>query len=694
MKQQIVNDATYRAPVYPDALYLDAKPIEGSFNAVTSNGVAKAIAEGGGTTYTAGDGIDINDGTVSTKLADGSGLRFDDGGLQIVHQLATPGAEDEGKVLTVTNSLGAYAWRDPSGGSSTVSTSGCLLGDGSQADPLRINRDGSLLDQRYYIELGYGNTFDGQSGASLFINANHPTYIVFTDITASMMDRTVSVVISKGSSMSSVLWSNTAVLLARGARTVTATIDISDLDTDKTTTTWDMIGGVTYYVHLVNDSGNEILATATIDTRSSKLGVLMFDSNYTAGHNGDTLKVTSDGTGVEWASSGALIGAGSQASPLAIDCGFGIEVGSVDASASVTGGVVPNDVKDAFEGDGITIKVSGINYSSASNRAYILIDDYNGFYSAKTFIYDGQGSAEVVLSKSTEDSGNGTWGDTYPVNLIVEIDDDWRTYTSATVEYTLDNKLNIDPDTVSFEASPSMTIFDPYEYPPNAPGDNAFDNMYNSGSWGYMGVGDIPDKDAIWIYMFHELPGPSAPDGAGVLVYDPNDTTKYAVYSDLLWTGGNTNRIPEGSVVKLDLKDASKWTFSGGMALADLVGSAICLYAVGTTGNSPNGCDYWSMADQDLDNCNTNRTKYLRWEDVVSTEYISGFGGKALAATQIATDYSGKAGKSPVVNSDENGLNWVAASLLSNTAGITDIVSVASLPANPDAHTLYLVTGV
>lgn len=32
--------------------------------------------------------------------------------------------------------------------------------------------------------------------------------------------------------------------------------------------------------------------------------------------------------------------------------------------------------------------------------------------------------------------------------------------------------------------------------------------------------------------------------------------------------------------------------------------------------------------------------------------------------------------------------------LLNNTAGITDIVSVASLPASPDAHTLYLVTGV
>jgi hypothetical protein len=32
-------------------------------------------------------------------------------------------------------------------------------------------------------------------------------------------------------------------------------------------------------------------------------------------------------------------------------------------------------------------------------------------------------------------------------------------------------------------------------------------------------------------------------------------------------------------------------------------------------------------------------------------------------------------------------------SLLNNTAGITDIVSVESLPANPDSHTLYLITG-
>lgn len=119
---------------------LDDTPTEGSFNAVTSNGVAKAIAEGGGTTYTAGDGIDITAGEISAKLADGSGLRFDDGGLQIVHQLATPGAEDEGKVLTVTNNLGAYAWRDPSGGGlESVATSGALSGTGTQADPIAIN---------------------------------------------------------------------------------------------------------------------------------------------------------------------------------------------------------------------------------------------------------------------------------------------------------------------------------------------------------------------------------------------------------------------------------------------------------------------------------------------------------------------------------------------------------------------------
>ena len=79
-------------------------------------------APGGGSSYSAGDGINISSDVISTKLADGSGLRFDQGGLQIVHQLATPGAEDEGKVLTVTNSLGAYAWATPSGGGSSVTT--------------------------------------------------------------------------------------------------------------------------------------------------------------------------------------------------------------------------------------------------------------------------------------------------------------------------------------------------------------------------------------------------------------------------------------------------------------------------------------------------------------------------------------------------------------------------------------------
>lgn len=83
MKQQIVNDTQYRAPVFPDGLYLDAKPTVGSFNAVTSDGVAKAIAQGGGggggggASYTAGNGIAIDGDEISVKAAGGVSVTSD-----------------------------------------------------------------------------------------------------------------------------------------------------------------------------------------------------------------------------------------------------------------------------------------------------------------------------------------------------------------------------------------------------------------------------------------------------------------------------------------------------------------------------------------------------------------------------------------------------------------------------------------
>lgn len=65
-----INSATEQyQDEYTDNWVLDDTPTEGSFNAVTSDGVAKAIAEGGGgSSYTAGDGIAISEGEISAKV--------------------------------------------------------------------------------------------------------------------------------------------------------------------------------------------------------------------------------------------------------------------------------------------------------------------------------------------------------------------------------------------------------------------------------------------------------------------------------------------------------------------------------------------------------------------------------------------------------------------------------------------------
>lgn len=84
--KKIINSATKQyVPVDTENLVLDDTPTEGSFNAVTSDGVAKAIAGGGGgSSYTAGDGIAISEGEISAKV-DGSTIQVNaDGELEAI----------------------------------------------------------------------------------------------------------------------------------------------------------------------------------------------------------------------------------------------------------------------------------------------------------------------------------------------------------------------------------------------------------------------------------------------------------------------------------------------------------------------------------------------------------------------------------------------------------------------------------
>ena len=77
-----INSTDRFIDVNTGTLVLDTTPTEGSFNAVTSDGVAKAIAQGGGGgggSYSAGNGVSISEGTISAKV-DGSTIGFDASG--------------------------------------------------------------------------------------------------------------------------------------------------------------------------------------------------------------------------------------------------------------------------------------------------------------------------------------------------------------------------------------------------------------------------------------------------------------------------------------------------------------------------------------------------------------------------------------------------------------------------------------
>ena len=208
------------------AVLIQDKVDEDSLNPVTAAAVAAAIeGGGGGSSYSAGDGIDISEGEISAKLADGSGLRFDQGGLQIVHQLATPGAGDQGKVLTVTNSLGAYAWADPSGVSTATAPLSVFNGNvslGIDSDTLKTKTISGEIRENY------GTGFAGGSPFALAIDNTRPITVTFNGITPSAVTRTdVSIAIEYTENGYKILGYG-SVTIPANATSVTYRLDVRD----------------------------------------------------------------------------------------------------------------------------------------------------------------------------------------------------------------------------------------------------------------------------------------------------------------------------------------------------------------------------------------------------------------------------------------------------------------------------------
>lgn len=194
-----------------------------------------------------------------------------------------------------------------------------------------------------------------------------------------------------------------------------------------------------------------------------------------------------------------------------------------------------------------------------------------------------------------------------------------------------------------------------------------FTDLYNYGSYGYMGIGPMPgfsftltlsaNGNSFWL---------GSCTSTHIVAYNPTNTAQYAVYSGesfrvyspssgsymlvtnnpLSYTG-----VPTSQSIDISNK-ASDWDFHG---LASLEGAALCI-ATSASGNSPDGHDYGAissnqktwfsyekivvlMADK-INGCDIYAKRAEQdkdGNDLVAIPSITGNGGKILAVNDGAT---------------------------------------------------------
>lgn len=148
---------------------------------------------------------------------------------------------------------------------------------------------------------------------------------------------------------------------------------------------------------------------------------------------------------------------------------------------------------------------------------------------------------------------------------------------------------------------------------------------YNSGQWGYMGIGPTPARGFEFTAAIKsdlEYTGwfCGVASKLGIIIYDPNDTTKYAVHKTaeltvilkeensyiIVGTPDYQQTYPDvltEQSVAIDY-DPSSWNFFGGFTSADFANKAICFFVKTPTssGNAPNGADYAAISSNVLNN--------------------------------------------------------------------------------------------
>lgn len=148
---------------------------------------------------------------------------------------------------------------------------------------------------------------------------------------------------------------------------------------------------------------------------------------------------------------------------------------------------------------------------------------------------------------------------------------------------------------------------------------------YNSGQYGYMGIGPTPARSLELTVSIR--PGLAytgwfcgSASKLGIIIYDPTDTTKYAVHKTaeltvvrkeensyiIVGTPDYQQTYPDvltEQTVAIDY-DPSSWDFFGGFTSADFANKAICFFVKTPTssGNAPNGTDFASISTNVLTN--------------------------------------------------------------------------------------------
>lgn len=148
---------------------------------------------------------------------------------------------------------------------------------------------------------------------------------------------------------------------------------------------------------------------------------------------------------------------------------------------------------------------------------------------------------------------------------------------------------------------------------------------YNLGQWGYMGIGPTPSRGlelTVAVKSGLEWTGwfCGTASKLGIIIYDPADTTKFAVHKTAELTvvaTQNNGYIIVGTAdyqqsdpsvlteqtVTIDY-DPDSWNFYGGFTSVDFANKAICFVVKtpSSTGDAPNGADFAAVSGNVLTN--------------------------------------------------------------------------------------------